>query len=300
MFFAGSKGIFRKKAAEFSLFFKQIFAMKKCWLFVICCLVILAIVHGDEAHAKSKYKISCRTVIFSDSTKVKRLYGKNVHTKVLPASTTKIMTALLVLEKLSLDQYVTVGVNAVDVQPSKIYVKPPEQYQVKDLLYALLLSSANDASVVLAEAAAGSQEKFVHLMNERAQRLGARRTRFANAHGLPSRGKLQYTTAYDMYLIFREALKHDFFRQAIRYKHKTIQSRAGRVISLKNHNKILFKNWKNKIYGKTGYTRAAQGCFVGSLERGNSRLIIAVFGCSTSKRWDDIKYIVSRYGGISL
>lgn len=246
----------------------------------------------DGAH-----RVSCKAAIFSDSTKGKRLYGKNVHQKVLPASTAKVMTALLVLERLSLHQYLTVGQNAVHVQPTKIYLRPGERYKVADLLYAILLKSANDASVVLAEAVAGSQQAFVELMNKRAKALGARHTKFANSNGLPSKAA-QYTTAYDMYLIFRAALRHHFFRDAIKRKYKTIYSKDGRKITLKSHNKILFSEWKQKIYGKTGYTRAARSCFVGTLPKAGSTLIIAVFGCS--KRWKDIQYIISRYGGIAL
>ena len=101
-----------------------------------------------------------------------------------------------------------------------------------------------------------------------------------------------------MYLIFRKALRYRFFRDAIKYKYKTITSKTGRKIKLKSHNKILFMDWKRDIYGKTGYTRAAKACFVGTLQKGNSTLIIGVFGCPN--RWADIKHIVSYYGGIPL
>jgi len=270
---------------------------------LIVCLVLsislLVMPYGVEAKKRRRQsKVSCKSVIFSNSTKVKRLYGKGVHNRVLPASTTKVMTALLVLEKLSLDQYVTVRKSATYVQPTKIYVKPGEQYKVRDLLYAILLKSANDASIVLAEAVAGSEAKFVQLMNQRARQLGANHTRFANSNGLPSSKRKQYTTAYDMYLIFRQALKHSFFKKAIKYKYRTIYTKAGRKIALKSHNKILFKGWKHKIYGKTGYTRAAQSCFIGTLEQGGDTLIVGVFGCT--KRWEVIKYVVSRFGRISL
>lgn len=265
-------------------------------VFTFLSFLSLCGVVGDVESAG--YNVSCKSVIFSDSTKVKRLYGKNVHNRVLPASTTKVMTALLVLEKLPLDKYITVSHKASLAQPSKINAKQGEQYKVRDLLYAILLKSANDASIVLAEAVAGSEWKFVEMMNQRAKKMGAKHTKFANSNGLPTRKTKQYTTAYDMYLIFRQALKHQFFRDTIKMKYKTIYSKAGRKIALKSHNKILFKDWKRKIYGKTGYTRAAQACFVGTIPKGNSTLIIAVFGCT--KRWDDIKHVVSKYGGISL
>lgn len=269
----------------------------KIYLTLIACLVLLFSSPLSSFAARKKHKVTCKSVIFSDSTKVKRLYGKRVHDRVLPASTAKVMTALVVLERLELDEYITVSSRAVGVQPTKLYLKPGERYKVRDLLYAILIKSANDASIVLAEAVAGSEKKFVKMMNARAKKMGAKHTRFANSNGLPTKAT-QYTTAYDMYLIFRKALKHSFFKGAIKHKYKTISSKSGRKIKLKSHNKILFKGWKRKIYGKTGYTRAAKACFVGTVQKGDSTLIIAVFGCPN--RWEDIKHVVSRYGGISL
>lgn len=272
--------------------------MRKSKFKHILALALVFILFFHPYPVFAKYSVSCKSVIFSDSTKIKRLYGKKVHDQVLPASTTKVMTALLALERLPLKKYIKVRSTATRAQPTKIYVKPGEQYMVKDLLYAILLKSANDASIVLAEAISGSEANFVKLMNKRAKQIGAKHTKFANSNGLPSKGVRQYTTAYDMYLIFRQALKHDFFRSAIKRRYKTISSRKGRKIKLKSHNKILFKDWDRKIYGKTGYTRAAKSCFVGTIEKGGSTLIIGVFGCT--KRWNDIKHVVSKYGRIRL
>ncbi|MDP8212834.1 MAG: serine hydrolase [Candidatus Zapsychrus exili] len=264
---------------------------------IFLSFVFVAVVSCPVLAIKS-YNVSCKSAIFSDSTKVKRLYGKNVHKKVIPASTTKVMTALLVLEHLSLDKYVTVRKSATGVQPTKLYLKVGEKYRVRDLLYAIIIKSANDASIVLAEAVSGSEASFVKLMNKKAKEIGAKHTNFANSNGLPSKRVRQYTTAYDMYLIFRKALRHSFFRKAIKYKYKNIYSKAGRKIALESHNKILFKDWKRKVYGKTGYTKAAGACFVGTIEKKDSTLIIGVFNCP--KRWYDIKYIIRRFGGISL
>jgi len=269
----------------------------------IVFLFLLSIIFfplSAQAKKKSKKKSvsSCRAVIYSDATRTQRLYGKNPNMKVQPASTTKVMTALLVLEKLSLNDYVTVSQRATYVVPSKIDVRPGEQYKVKDLLFALLLNSANDASIVLAEAVAGSEWKFVQMMNQRAKSLGAHHTKFANSNGLPTKKVSQFTTAFDMYLIFREALRHTFFQEAIKFKFKNIYSKSGREIALKSHNKMLFLDWKKKIYGKTGYTRAAGACFIGALQQGKNTQIIGVFGCSG--RWDVIKNVVSTYGGVSL
>lgn len=268
--------------------------LNKRFLSVVLFITILLI----PLDVSAKYRVTCKSMIFSDRTKVVRLFGKNVHEKVIPASTTKVMTALLVLEKLSLNDFVTVSYNATLPQPTKLNMRSGDQYRVRDLLYAILLNSANDASVVLAEAVAGSEKKFVEMMNARAKQIGAKHTKFANSHGLPTKKVSQYTTAYDMYMIFREALKFSFFREAIKMKYRTIYSKSGQKHALRSHNKILFKEWKKKIYGKTGYTRSAGPCFVGTIQKGDSTLIVAAFGCP--KRWDDIKYVVTKYGGISL
>lgn len=272
----------------------------RLYLWIIAVILAAAFITPEVALAKKPKSggwVSARAAIFSNSTAVKRYYGKNVNMRVPPASTTKVMTALLVLERLPLDQVVTVSPRVAGIQPTVINLRPGEKFTVGDLLFALLMNSANDASVVLAEAVAGSEWEFVQLMNRRAKELGAKNTKFVNSNGLPSRYS-QYTTPYDMYLMFREAIKNDFFRKAIKLRYHQITSVGGRQVLLKSHNKILLTNWKQKIYGKTGYTRAAQSCFVGYIMKGNDICIIAVFGCS--KRWQDIKYIVERYGGIDL
>lgn len=243
------------------------------------------------------YQVSAKAAIFSNSTQVVRYYGKNVHTRVPPASTTKVMTALLAIEHLSLDKVITVSVAATRPEPSKLYLKAGEKFKVRDLIYAILMKSSNDASVVLAEAVSGSEKQFVQLMNSKARKIGAKHTRFANSNGLPSKTK-QYSTPYDMYLIFRYALRYPFFRDVIKRKYKTIKSVNGRTFKLKSHNKILFKGWKRNLYGKTGWTRAAKQCFVGYIPKGDDICIIALFGATN--RWNDIKHIVSKYGGIGL
>lgn len=267
---------------------------------ILCCF--FAFLFSSDAFAvkktaKKRYTLTAKSAILSDSTQKKRLYGKNVHLKVAPASTTKVMMALLVFERLPLDKVVTVSRHATLAQPSKAGLIAGERFKVSDLLYAALMQSANDASVVLAEAVAGSEAAFIKLMNQRAKQLGAGHTKFVNPHGLPTETS-QYTTAYDMYLIFKEALKHPFFKEVLRHKNKTITSQGGRSISVKSHNKLLSKNWTRTIYGKTGYTRKARYCFVGYLENGKNTIIVAVFGCK--KRWQDIQYLVTKYGKIRL
>lgn len=253
---------------------------------------------GWTAKKKKKgYRVTATSAILMDSSSGKRLYQKDAGRKVLPASTTKVMTALLVLERLALDQWITVSKTATLVPPSKAGLKAGERYRVADLLSAVLISSANDASVVLAEAVAGSEERFVNLMNRRAKQLGASHTKFANSHGLPTKAT-QYTTAYDLYLIFRAAVKKTFFKNAIGYQYKIIRSATGRKIALKSHNTSIKKGWRRNVHGKTGYTRKAKACFVGYINKGRSTLIISVLGCT--RRWDDVRYIIRKYGKIQL
>ncbi len=270
-------------------------------VFFVCLAVVVAASTPVEAKRKKKKyaSLSAHSAVLYDATHSRRLFGKNIHSRVLPASTAKVMTALLVLEKLSLDRVVTVSRRAALPPPSKLNLRAGEQYKAAELLYGLLLNSANDASVAIAEAVAGSEWEFVQLMNRRARQLGAKNTKFANSSGLPTPKVSQYTTAYDMYLIFREALKYPVFRQAIHSSHKTIRSLDGRKIYLKSHNNSLFMgDWKRKVYGKTGYTRSAGPCFVGTIKKGERTLIIAVF--KSSRRWDYIKYILKKYGGINV
>jgi D-alanyl-D-alanine carboxypeptidase (penicillin-binding protein 5/6) len=275
--------------------------MKFFYKSIAIVLIALLLFPSDALARKYRRQKATRfsgtAAILMEANSHKRYFGQNIERRVFPASTTKVLTAIVVMENLSLDDVVKVGVRATQVQPTKLDLREGERYTVRDLLYGLMLKSANDAAIVLAEAVAGSQAKFVEMMNKKAYQIGARNSRFANAHGLPSDG-IQYTTAYDMALILRYAMTIDFLAQSMTYKYRFINSKDGRRIVLKSHNKSLFLGWKQNVYGKTGYTREAQSCFVGSIPRGKENLIIAVFGCN--RRWDDIKFILERYGKIDL
>ena len=243
------------------------------------------------------YHVTAHAALLWDPVSNQRLFDLGADREVFTASTTKVLTAILVMENIPMDKYVTISEHATQVPQTKLGLRAGETYRVRDLLYGLILKSANDAAVALAEAVAGSEGKFVDMMNARAIQLGAAHSHFANPHGLPSPGP-QYTTASDMALIFDHALKSDFFREAITLKYLEISSKDGRRCFLKSHNKTLFLNWKRHVFGKTGFTFEAQSCFVGYIPRGNDILIIAVYGCR--KRWTDMKYILEHYGHIEL
>ena len=271
-------------------------------LLIAIFVVILVLPPEGQAyravvHHRGPYRVSANTALLWDPATNQRYFDLAADREVFPASTTKVLTALLVLENLPLDKFVTVSAHATQVPQTKLGLRVGESYRVRDLLYGLLLKSANDAAVVLAEAVGGSEGKFVSMMNARAAQLGALHSHFANPHGLPSQGT-QFTTAADMSRIFVQALKNDFFRQAITYKYFVIYSKEGHRCFLKSHNKILFSNWKKSVFGKTGWTIEAQSCFVGYIPKGNGILVIAVYGCH--RRWTDMKYIIERYGGINL
>jgi len=247
---------------------------------------------------RGPYHVTANTALLWEPSSNQRFYDLGADRAVFPASTTKVLTALLVLENLPLDKYVTVSEHATQVPQTKLGLRAGESYCVRDLLYGLILQSANDAAVVLAEAVGGSEGRFVDMMNARARQIGAMHSHFANPHGLPSQGT-QFTTASDMALIFNQALRNDFFREAITFKYHVIFSKEGRRCFLKSHNRTLFLNWKHHVFGKTGYTIEAQSCFVGYIPRGREGiLIIAVYGCH--KRWTDMKYIIEHYGRINL
>jgi D-alanyl-D-alanine carboxypeptidase (penicillin-binding protein 5/6) len=195
------------------------------------------------------------------------------------------MTAIVVVRNSSLDRKVRVSAKAVSVPPSKIHLKTGEEYTTEDLLKALLLNSGNDASVALAESVAGSEEAFVKMMNDMARKIGARRTNFKTSSGLPA--KNQYSTAYDLALIVREAMKYKSIVDIMKMKTAEIkEENSDRCIKLKNHNKSLHRNTVYFILGKTGYTIGAGHCFAGYINYGRRNTIVVIL--KSRKMWMDM------------
>ena len=214
------------------------------------------------------------------------LFEKNPDRKMGEASTTKIMTALVVCETMSLDGVIAVPPEAVGVEGSSVYLQNGELLSVRDLLFALLLESANDAAVALAIASAGSVSAFAELMNERASQLGLKNTHFTNPHGLYD--KEHYTTARDLALITAEALKNPELCEIFKARRATIPSGIGiesseqaSVRYLYNHNKML-SLCEGAIGVKTGYTRDTGRCLVSAAARDGMTLI-----CVTLRAPDD-------------
>lgn len=239
---------------------------------------------------KENISIGAESAILMSPWIKRVVYSKDPHLILPPASTAKIMTALVVLKNSPLEKEVRVSRFATSMEPSKVYIKEGEVYFTRDLLKALLLNSGNDASVALAESVAGSEEEFVKMMNDTARAIGARNTNFKNSNGLPAKG--QYSTVYDLALIVREAMKYKDFVEIIKIKRGQIkEAKGGRVIKLKNHNKSLWKDTSYLILGKTGYTKEAGHCFAGYIEYSRWRRIIVVILKSRNK-WQDLEKLV--------
>ncbi|PIP67643.1 MAG: hypothetical protein CO035_01470 [Candidatus Omnitrophica bacterium CG_4_9_14_0_2_um_filter_42_8] len=256
-------------------------------------LIFLSMIFlSTSLFAKEVIHVTAYSVVLMNAGNKKVLYSKNPHVKLAPASTTKIMTALVVMDKSGLDKKVTVPKSATWMPPSRVDIKNGEIYTTEDLLKAALLNSGNDATVALAVSVAGSEKEFTNMMNEMAKKLGCRNTNFKTSNGLPA--KNQYTTAYDLALIMRKAMKNKKLSEILETKQAEISElNTGRKIKLRNHNKSLWKEASYTILGKTGYTIRAGQCFAGYIIYDNNRKVIVVM-LKGKKLWPDLKELAKK------
>lgn len=239
--------------------------------------------------------ITAPSALLIDARTQKVIYAKAPYLRRVPASTTKVMMALVVLEKMPLDRVIRIPRWAGSIQPSKIYLRPGERYRVRDLIHATLISSANDAAEVLAMAAAGSRAQFAQWMNAKARAIGCRDTHFTNASGLPV-GR-QYSTAYDLTLIMKNARKSSFIVDSMGRRYHTIHSLNGRKIFLKNHNRLLWKT-ESDIIGKTGWTRKGKACFVGRIQWKGREVLVSLLG--SHRLWHDLHVLLNYQFGLAF
>ena len=229
------------------------------------------------------------TAVLIDGTTGEILFEKNMHQEMYPASTTKIMTAILTLENCNLDQTVVIDSETPFTEGSRIYLLEDEKVTVEQLLNALLIESANDSAVALAKHISGSVEEFSDLMNKKAKELGALNTHFNNPNGLPD--EEHYTTAYDLAMIAKYAMKNEKFREIINtvnYHMPATNKQEDRYFKITN--KLLWDNRKIFSYNgeyvapkyeyttgiKTGYTIAAGYCLVASAKKDGREVISVV------------------------
>jgi serine-type D-Ala-D-Ala carboxypeptidase (penicillin-binding protein 5/6) len=231
-----------------------------------------------------------------DSFSGQFLFLKNENARQYPASSTKILTALLVIEAGNLDKQVTIDLTDTKVEPSNLDLKPGEVYTRRQLLFGMMLKSANDVAMALARDNAGSVEAFAERMTKRAAELGATDSHFKNPHGLHDPD--HYTTAHDLALIARAAMEQPFFRQIVSTIYYTWKSPKGAVYQLRNHNRLL-RHYIGCNGLKTGFTRAAQQVLVSSALRDGHEVISVVLHTNKPGIWDDSKALLS-YGLIKV
>ncbi len=237
------------------------------------------------------------TAVAIDGRTGKILYAKNPTFRIPPASTTKLVTAMVVLDHIKpedLNKKVKISSRVASVLSIPPILYKGEVYTIRNLLYLMLIRSSNQAAEALAEAIAGSEENFVKLMNEKVKELGLKNTHFSTACGLPAPD--QYTTAYDMAIILYHALKYPLIRKIIHTRVAIIRSARGRVLVVRNTNHLLFDpKLKNYIIGgKTGYTRRAKHCLINSIEYNGTLIITSVLGSPTRHTlWKDSKELIN-------
>lgn len=235
---------------------------------VIFILLATIICTNISAFA-GEFDNGAKSVCIMDRDSGRVIYCKNEHAKSPMASTTKIATAIVVIENACLEDIVTIRANCVNIEGSSVYLQEGQKWTVKDLLLGLMLRSGNDCAVALANHVSGSIDSFAHLMNRFAARIGCRNTHFCNPHGLHE--DEHYTTAYDLAKISCYAMQNEMFREIVGCK-KTKIIVDGKTKLLLNKNKLLY-NYEAADGIKTGFTKKAGRCFVGSATQNGINLI---------------------------
>ena len=272
-------------------------------LLIIIFLLIICMQNIVQAE---EIKLNATSAILVELSTGKVIYERNAEEKRYPASVTKIMTAILVLENCKLEDMVLVTETALSNIPEGYVtcdIKPGEEISVKDLLYALMVKSANDAAYVLAEHVAGSVDEFSDMMNAKAKEIGCKGTHFVNPNGIHADD--HYTTAYDMYLMGKYGMKNEMFRELVSTVKYTLPStnlhpEADR--SFKTTNDIINPSssnyYKTAIGIKTGYTTEAGECLVAESSRDGLDFIAVVLDAGTpsqGRRFQDVKTLFN-YG----
>jgi D-alanyl-D-alanine carboxypeptidase (penicillin-binding protein 5/6) len=238
--------------------------------------------------------LAAKGAIVIDAATGEMIYGKDPDSMQYPASTTKIMTALLVIEAGELDRTIEVTEEDSKVGESSLDIKPGDQFTRREGLYGLMLKSANDVAHALGRDNAGSIEAFAEKMTRRAEELGAYNTHFANPHGLHD--KHHYTTARDLALIARAAMQQPLFRQIVSTSffswNPPLRQTPSPPRELRNHNRLLFA-FPGCTGVKTGYTNPAQQVLVSAAHWGTREVIAVVMHSHKPGIWDDSKMLLT-------
>ncbi len=264
--------------------------LKKFSLVLLCFCVILSGVYvsveaensGSEESAPSGPRLDCRSALLMEAETGKVLYESNADESLPPASVTKVMTLLLVMEaidegRLSLTDTVTASANACSMGGTQIYLEEGEEMTVEDLLKSVIIASANDAAVALAERVAGSEESFVELMNKKAASLGMTGTNFENTNGLDDTAVNHVTTARDIAIMSRELIKH---KKITEYSSIWMDTIRNGEFGLTNTNRLI-RFYKGATGLKTGSTAKAKFCITATATREGMTLICVIMAAPT-------------------
>ena len=261
----------------------------KILFFTISIISIMCIL-PVTSFAEDKLIVYAPSYIAYDRITKKTIFGKKIDEKVPMASTTKIMTAILTIEYGKLNETVTVTQNAQNITGWQLKLQKGDKISLQDLLYAIMLYSANDGAVAIAEHIGGSVEDFCQMMNEKAKQIGAYNTNFTSPHGLDN--DMHYSTPYDLAIIMDYALDNELFRKVISTTSYTININ-GYNRTLNNTNKLL-TSLNGSVGGKTGYTGKAGYCLVNNCKKDNMDIIAVVLGAGTTKqRFDETANILN-------
>lgn len=276
--------------------------VKKVSIFLAALLLLLPLLSLTAQAAPKKDELVSRAAVLIDADTGEVLYSKNRNKKMYPASITKILTGLLVVESCSRKDIATVSAGAVKLPRgyAHIALADGDTLSIDDAMYALMLASANDAANVLAEHTAGSRKKFVQQMNERAEEIGAGNSHFANPSGVPS--KKHYTTAYDMALITREAIGNKTFRKYFGYESAymlpAFNSKVAETEIQNAHYMMQADKSEYNPYvigGKLGYTAQAGYTMCTVAQQEDRTLICVVMGSTRSGKYQDTELLL-QYG----
>lgn len=280
--------------------------MRNKLISILCvlCLLLLPICGGtmknNTVYADNTSALDCsaKSSLLIDYNSGTVMYEKNSKTRLPIASMVKLMTILLTYEAidnnvLTLDTMITTTEKASGMGGSQVFIDPFVEYKAEDLLKSVIMASANDASVALAEYICGSEEEFVNKMNDKAKQLGMENTLYANCTGLPS--PEQYSCAYDCSIVLKEVMKHEHYHTISNVWMDELVHPSGRKTELVNTNKLV-RYYKGCDGGKTGSTSEAGYCLTASAKRGDFRLIAVIIGSKTGQeRFKDVSTLFN-YG----
>lgn len=259
-------------------------------VFVVCILILICMCFFTNIYANTKnvddVKISSPSAIVIDSLSGRVLYEKDGYSKRKIASLTKVLTAIVTIENVKLDEVVTVKTGSGSIGGSTVGVKKGNEITVKALMYGMLMESGNDCAYALAEYVGGDIETFGKMMTEKAKEIGAKDSSFKNPHGLDVEG--HYSTAYDMALITRYALNNKSINEIVNTN--TISVKFGKIVKTFSNTNRLLRTYSLADGVKTGFTNGANRCLISSATKDDLRVIAVVLGSETT----DIRFNESK------